>query len=102
MRLVARPPAVDAARLESARKANAKRRAPQEVVAYERTRRYARGRIVDRLRDLPAGRRISLLDLHAVTPALAQRTSEEVREIVAGLKRDGLITLAGNGVALRE
>ena len=65
--------------------------------------RYARGRIVDRLRDLPPGERISLLDLHrAVGPAIPERTIDELHEFVAALERDGLVTRDGNHVALRE
>jgi A/G-specific adenine glycosylase len=93
---------IDPARLELARRTRSKRASPQSVLPFEQTRRYARGRIVDRLRDLPPGRRISLLDLRAVTPGLAQRSIEDVRELVAALERDGLITRDGNHVALRE
>ena len=55
---------IDAARARTMRAAATKRRSPQESIPFRRTTRYARGRIVDRLRDLPAGQRISLLDLH--------------------------------------
>jgi len=56
--------------LESARIAGAKRASPQNAIPFEQSRRYARGRIIDRLRELPPGERISLLDLHSVVPAL--------------------------------
>jgi A/G-specific adenine glycosylase len=73
------------------------------AVPFRRTARYARGRIVDRLRDLPPGRRISLLDLHtAVAPAMPERGVDDVREFVAALERDGLVTSDGDGIALRE
>ncbi|HEY6327595.1 MAG TPA: A/G-specific adenine glycosylase [Candidatus Cybelea sp.] len=73
------------------------------AVPFKRTARYARGRIVDRLRDLPPGRRISLLDLHrAVAPAMPERGVGDVREFVAALERDGLVTSDGDGIALRE
>jgi A/G-specific adenine glycosylase len=60
---------------------------------FQRTTRYARGRIVDRLRDLRDGERIALLDLHRdLEPLLRPRTFEEVRALVAGLERDGLVS----------
>jgi A/G-specific adenine glycosylase len=79
-------------------------RAPRTgAVPFKRTTRYARGRIVDRLRDLPPGRRISLLDLHrAVAPAMPERGVDDVRAIVAALERDGLVTSDGDGIGLRE
>jgi len=78
-------------------------REPQNAVPFKRTTRYARGRIVDNLRDLPPGRRISLLDLHrAVAPAIPERSLDDVRDFVAALVRDGLVTSDGDGIALRE
>ncbi|MGC1381321.1 MAG: hypothetical protein WA814_09920 [Candidatus Baltobacteraceae bacterium] len=94
---------VDIWELDRARELVAKTRSPQNAIAYEETTRYARGRIVDRLRDLPAGRRISLLDLHrAIEPLLPGRTMDDVDGLVGALERDGLVTRDGNGVALRE
>ncbi len=73
------------------------------ALPFKRTVRYARGRIVDRLRDLPPGRRISLLDLYrAVAPAIPERSLADMREFVAALERDGLVTSDGDGIALRE
>jgi A/G-specific adenine glycosylase len=93
---------IDAGRLESARRASARQPSPQNAIPFEHSRRYARGRIVDRLRDLSPGERVSLLDLHAAVPAVSGRSIEEVRELVAALERDGLVTSDGNLVALRE
>jgi len=73
------------------------------AVPFKRTTRYARGRIVDRLRDLPPGSRISLLDLHrAIAPAMPERSVDDVRGFVAALERDGLVSRDGDGIALRE
>jgi A/G-specific adenine glycosylase len=70
---------------------------------YETTARYARGRLLDRLRDLPAGQRISLLDLHReLEPVLPGRTAEDVRAFVAGLEKDGLVTCDDGYVTLPE
>jgi len=93
---------VNAAQLESARIAGAKRASPQNAIPFEQSRRYARGRIIDRLRDLPPGERISLLDLHSAVPAFSARTVEDLRELVAALEKDGLVTHDGECVALRE
>jgi A/G-specific adenine glycosylase len=87
---------VELAQLRAASRA----RAP---VPFKRTARYARGRIVDRLRDLPPGQRISLLDLHGdLAPAIPERSVDDVRAFVAALERDGLVTSDGDGIALRE
>ncbi len=94
---------IDAVALERARELGAKPRSPQNAIAFAATTRYARGRIIDRLRDLPPGRRISLLELHAaIEPAVPGRTIEELGGLVAALERDGLVTHDGNLVALRE
>ncbi len=94
---------IDAAALNALRAAYGKPRSPQQAMEFERTTRYARGRIVDRLRDLPAGERISLLDLHrSIEPALPGRSADDVRSLVAALERDGLIARDGECVALAE
>jgi A/G-specific adenine glycosylase len=94
---------VDAAALERLRAAVVRRRSPQNSIPFERTSRYARGRILDRLRDLPPGRRISLLDLHhSIGQAIPERSVEEVRQLVDALARDGLVTRDGTNVALPE
>lgn len=77
-----------------------KRSAP---VPFEQTARYARGRVIDRLRELPPGKRISFLDLHRDLEALLPgRTVEDVRTYVRALERDGLIARDGESVALAE
>ncbi|MEO6835304.1 MAG: A/G-specific adenine glycosylase [Candidatus Tumulicola sp.] len=94
---------IDPASLERLRKSVAKTRSPQEAVPFEKTTRYARGRIVDRLRDLGAGERISLLDLHRVLePVLPDRSLDDVRGFVSALERDGLLASDGERIALRE
>jgi A/G-specific adenine glycosylase len=93
---------VDAAALDRARIAAAGPRSPQGSVPFERTTRYARGRIVDRLRELPPGERISLLDLHHALEPMLRRSVDEVAGIVFALERDGLVATDGEAVALRE
>jgi A/G-specific adenine glycosylase len=86
--------------LRAARNARATRRSSEAASPYEKSRRYARGRIVDRLRELPPGQRISLLDLHAHCGG--ERTADEFGLIVLALQRDGLVTSDGRDVALAE
>jgi A/G-specific adenine glycosylase len=94
---------VDAAALESARRQHAKIPSPQNAIPWESTTRFARGRIVDRLRALPPGRRISLLDLHGdLQPLMPERSLEDVGRLVAILERDGLVARDGETIALRD
>ncbi len=94
---------IDAASLDAARRRHSRRRAPQEVVPFERSTRYVRGRIVDRLRALPPGQRVSLLDLHhELEPQLGERSIGEFGIVVESLVRDGLVAKSGAGLALRD
>jgi A/G-specific adenine glycosylase len=94
---------VDGALLERARTSRTKVRSPQNAIPYEQTVRYARGRIIDRLRELPAGEKISLLDLHhSLEELLPGRSLDDVRGYVAALERDGLVAHGGEHVALRD
>jgi A/G-specific adenine glycosylase len=94
---------IDAASLEAARRKSAKSPSPQNAIPFSKTTRFARGRIVDRLRGLAPGERISLLDLYGdLQPDLPDRALEEVRTLVAILERDGLISSDGDTIALRD
>jgi A/G-specific adenine glycosylase len=94
---------VDAATLDRLRESGKRSRSSRNGVPFEQSRRYARGRIIDRLRELLPGERISLIDLHRdVGPLLCGRSIEDVGEFIAALARDGLVTNDGNRVALRE
>lgn len=100
MRALCAAAPVDAAVLEHARSRFARPRSPQQRVRFEESTRYVRGRIVDRLRELPAGERVSLLDLLGAMPRPLD--PEDFGAIVAALARDGLIAVAGGKVALAE
>lgn len=93
---------LDAAALAASRKRYAKPAAPQNAIPFEQTRRYARGRIVDRLRALAPRERISLLDLHRDVRAACVRGVDEMERLVADLERDGLVDRRGDRIALRE
>ncbi|MGH7327472.1 MAG: A/G-specific adenine glycosylase [Polyangiaceae bacterium] len=71
----------------------AKRRGPQASLPFRETRRYVRGRILDRLRELQPGAALRTADL------VADRYPLD--EILAGMERDGLITRDGAGIRLR-
>lgn len=94
---------IDRGALDELRRRHAKKASPQNAIPFEATTRFARGRIVDRLRELNPGERISLLDLHAdLRPVLANRTVKDVEELVAILERDGLVARDGSNIGLRE
>jgi A/G-specific adenine glycosylase len=91
---------VDAARLDSLRTKASK---PGARLPFEQTVRFARGRIVDRLRALEAGTTISFLDLHgSLNALLGGRDAGDVRAIVDALERDGLVTVSDERISLRE
>lgn len=94
---------IDTVALESLRKVHARAPSPQQALAFERTTRYVRGRIVDRLRDLPADRAISLLDLFGeLRELLKGRSIDDVSAVVSALERDGLVTSEARGIRLRQ
>jgi A/G-specific adenine glycosylase len=94
---------IDAVVLENARREHARQPSPQNAIPWERTTRFARGRIVERLRALPPGQRISLLDLHGdLQPLMPERSLEDVCSLVAILEQDGLIAREGEAIALRD
>ena len=71
----------------------AKRRGPQARLPFQQTRRYLRGRILDRLRELEPGAVLRTADLVADRYPL--------QEILAGMERDGLVVRDGGGIRLR-
>ncbi len=94
---------IDPASLERRRKTASNARPTRASLPFVKTTRYARGRIVDSLRELPAGERISLLDLHRqLVPLIGDRSLDDVRGFVVALEREGLIANDGERIALRE
>ncbi|MHB8146610.1 MAG: HhH-GPD family protein [Vulcanimicrobiaceae bacterium] len=93
---------IDAGLLEKKRREHAKP-LPSRTVRFAHTARYARGRIVDRLRELAPGERISLLDLHRdMHPLVPDRSADDITALVCALDRDGLLSVDESGVSLRE
>ena len=67
-------------------------RGRQARIRFEETDRFVRGRVVDRLRDLPPDQRISLLALHAdLSPVLTCHDIAALREIVVTLARERIV-----------
>jgi A/G-specific adenine glycosylase len=93
---------IDAARLDAVRAAHARKRSPQESIPFEKTTRYVRGRIIDRLRELAPGSRISLLDLHADVTQRIGRSAKELAQMLDALSRDGLVEVRNKQVSLQE
>jgi A/G-specific adenine glycosylase len=94
---------IEAIELAARRAAHAPQKSPQAAIRFERSTRFARGRIVDRLRALPPGEAISLLDLHRdLAGALPERSVDEIGNIVSALQRDGLVAVRGERLALAE
>jgi A/G-specific adenine glycosylase len=78
------------------------RRSPQESIPFERTTRYLRGRIVDRLRDVPRGEKLHLDDLiAALAHVVPPDRLTEVPVITEALEREGLIERLEGTLRLR-
>jgi A/G-specific adenine glycosylase len=86
---------IDAAVLEQHARRHSPVRGPQSTLPFERTRRYLRGRIVDRLRELEHPETLTLEDLHAELPG-PDRTRAELAAVVEDLVRDGLLERVRN------
>ena len=92
---------IDAASLASRARDAARPRAPQNRIRFEDSRRFLRGRIVDRLRDLEAGEVLSVADLRsALAGSVPDHRLDEIPAIVERLVADGLLSGAGNGLRL--
>lgn len=73
----------------------------QQSQPFTSTNRYFRGRIVDFLRSLPTSERISLSSLGPhIKPTFGEDDLPWLQQVVEGLKKDGLIDLATDGVRL--
>jgi A/G-specific adenine glycosylase len=84
---------VDPAVLAERARAHAPRKPPQSAIPFERTTRFLRGRIIDRLRDVPARESLAVealqRDLADVVPA---DRLHEIPSVVDALVRDGIVT----------
>lgn len=90
---------LDAAALAPAARRTVRRRGTQASLPFEQTRRYARGRVLDRLRAVEPG---ESLPLEALETALnGSRGAYALDEILAALERDGFVSRDAGGVRLR-
>jgi A/G-specific adenine glycosylase len=91
---------VDAGRLAALAKASA-RRSPQEALPFERTTRFIRGRIVDRLRDVPASAALAPAELQRdLAVVLPRDRLDEVPAVLEVLAAEGIVALDERGVRL--
>ncbi len=101
LRVVCTAAPIDAAKLHAAR-----RRLPGKdslrQVAFKHSARFIRGRIIDRLRELPAGQRVSLLDLQSDLRSQSGTPRCEVKRLVQALRREGLVKRERGGIALAD
>jgi A/G-specific adenine glycosylase len=92
---------VDATALAALMRARG-RRSPQESIPFERTTRYLRGRIVDRLRDVPRGEMLAVGDLIASLATIVPPDRiVEIPVIADALERDGIIEQREGSLRLR-
>jgi A/G-specific adenine glycosylase len=91
---------VDPARLAAGAKAAA-RRSPQAALPFERTTRFLRGRIVDRLREIPPHAAVTLTELQRdLSPVVPTDRLAEVAAVVAALVADGIVSDEAGAVRL--
>ena len=92
---------IDAAQLAARARDSAPHKASQNDRPFERTTRFLRGRIVDRLRDVPARQAIALQtlrdDLAGVVPA---DRLHEIPDVIDALVRDGIVTRVAASIRL--
>ena len=92
---------VDPALLAARARSHAPRKAPQSAIPFERTTRFLRGRIIDRLRDVPARESLAVeaLQRDLVTSVPADRL-HEIPDVVDALVRDGIVTRVAASIRL--
>jgi A/G-specific adenine glycosylase len=91
---------IDGARLAAFVKASA-RRSPQEALPFVRTNRFLRGRIIDRLRDVPASASLAVCELQRDLADVVPRDRlDEVPSVVEALVAEGIVAFDERGVRL--
>ena len=93
---------IDPARLAARAKASA-RRSPQEVLPFARTTRFLRGRIIDRLRDVPGRDVLAVEELRRdLAPVVPNDRLAEIPHVIDTLVTEGIVTRNDRGVRLRS
>jgi hypothetical protein len=91
---------IDAVRLAALAKAAA-RRSPQEALPFVRTTRFLRGRIIDRLRDLPARAGLDPSQLQSdLAHAIPRDRLDEIPSVIEALIAEGIVARDARGVRL--
>jgi len=92
---------IDAADL-AARAQRHTKRSPQAALPFEQTTRFLRGRIVDRLRDLPAGKTLALDALvTALADVVPSARLNDIPAVAHALERDGILVITKGELRLR-
>jgi A/G-specific adenine glycosylase len=79
----------------------AEKKAGYQTLPFTSTNRYFRGRIIDLLRTVPAGQRMTLDTLGPkIKPGFGVDDLSWLQKIVTGLAKDGLLDYASDGVRL--
>jgi A/G-specific adenine glycosylase len=92
---------VDPALLARRAREHAPRKTPQSAIPFERTTRFLRGRIIDRLRDVPARESLAVEALqHDLSQSVPADRLHEIPAVVDALVRDGIVTRVAASVRL--
>jgi A/G-specific adenine glycosylase len=92
---------IDSASLATLARTHAKPRPPQSALPFEQTTRFLRGRIIDRLRDVPARDTIAFSALvHDLGPIVPSDRHAEIAPTVDALIREGLVNRVGDALRL--
>jgi len=92
---------IDPVSLMQAARKHARPRPPQNAIPFERTTRFLRGRIIDRLRDVPARESIAEATLTRwLAEFVPHDRLDEVPAVVDALVREGIVARIGRAVRL--
>jgi A/G-specific adenine glycosylase len=93
---------VDGERLAILARQSAKR-SPQESIPFERTTRFLRGRVIDRMRDIRASDTITMSALVSdLTVVVPHDRLHEIPDVVQKLVNEGILNASERGIALRS
>jgi A/G-specific adenine glycosylase len=93
---------IDPGRIAALAKATA-RRSPQESLPFARTTRFLRGRVIDRLRDVPANAVLAVRELQRdLATIVPSDRLDEIPLVVDTLVAEGILAFDDTGVRLRS
>jgi A/G-specific adenine glycosylase len=92
---------LDPAQLAERARTYAPRRPPQNAIPFEQTTRFLRGRVVDRLRDVPRDEPMQLASLEeALRESVPAERLPEIAAVVDSLVSEGIVARVGPAVRL--